>query len=82
MLSDGLFQAEADGFVAIGRKRAPVWLQHNKGIHRHAVARGENLRVVDAEISPVQFGAHCGKKIGSVRAPDKNFGPAACGLRT
>src|SRR5690606_4677534 len=75
-------QTKTNGFMAIGRKRAPVWLQHDKGVHRHAVARGENLRVVHAKISPVQLSAHRSKQIGSVRAPDENFRPAACGLWT
>ena len=79
-LGNGLLQTKTNPFMPVRRQRAAVWLQHNKGVHCHAVAGGKNLRVVNAQITPVQFGADGGKQIGSVRAPDEDLRAPARGL--
>ncbi|SVM49089.1 Uncharacterised protein [Klebsiella pneumoniae] len=52
-LADGLLQAHADHFVPVGGKRAAVRLKNDKGIHRHAVSGGEDLRIVNAKITAI-----------------------------
>lgn len=52
-LSYRLFKTVANRVVAVSGKRAAVGFEDNKGIHRHAVAGGEDLRVVDAKVAAV-----------------------------
>ena len=67
--------------MAVGGKGAAVGLKDDKGIHRHTVAGGEDLRVVDAEVATVKFATHRGEQVRAIRAPDKNLRTAAGGLR-
>ena len=79
-LTDGLFQAQADHFVPVGGKRAAVRLKDNKGIHRHAVASGEDLRIVNAKITSIQLAANGGEEVRTIRTPDEDLGAPARGV--
>ena len=81
-LADGLFQAHADHFVPVGGKRAAVRLKNNKGIHRHAVAGGEDLRIVNAKITSIQLAANGGEEVRTIRTPDEDLGAPARGVGT
>ncbi|MNP75751.1 hypothetical protein D3C76_1728600 [compost metagenome] len=67
----------ADRRMAVLRQRAAIRLQYDKGIHRHAVAIGEDLCVVHAQVAAIHLAGHGGKQVWAIRTPDKNLGAAA-----
>lgn len=76
-LGDGLQQRLADRRVAILRQRAAVRLQHDKGVHRHTVAVGEDLGVVHAQVAAIHLSGDGGEQVRAIRAPDEDLGAAA-----